>query len=97
MMRLTTVQLAFKKQISDYLQQVGGDRLTYHSEWLGYLPYGYYQWLSYQGQEIPIAGSWSSEDLQALVDIGFLVTKEIQQDPEDALTQTILYDVNLNP
>ncbi|MEB3224722.1 MAG: hypothetical protein VKJ86_02845 [Synechococcus sp.] len=30
-------------------------------------------------------------------DIGCLVVKDIYQDPEDALTQTILSDVNLNP
>ncbi|MCA2009663.1 hypothetical protein [Tritonibacter mobilis] len=38
--------------ISDAVKKSHGGRITYCSEWLGYLPYGLYHWIEVDGRDI---------------------------------------------
>ncbi|MBW3243257.1 hypothetical protein KUV57_11170 [Epibacterium sp. DP7N7-1] len=49
---LSDRQTALLLLISDAVKKSHGDRITYCSEWLGYLPYGLYHWIEVDGRDI---------------------------------------------
>jgi hypothetical protein len=77
---------------------VAGDSdrtVCYVSEWLGYLPFGTYQWLECHGQDITdnLAEQWSLGDLQALALAGSLLLIQDWQDPQDEFGRKVIYRV----
>jgi hypothetical protein len=71
------------------------DRLVFVSEYLGYLPFGLYQWLECAGQTISSEWSiaWQRSDIVALEAAGGLVLVEAWQNPDDRLEIKTTYEV----
>lgn len=84
---MTKTQKFLKKQITAHLKLNGSDEIVYCSEYLGYLPFGFYHWIECNGESIDKLYSfdWSSEDITALENIGFLKQIKYWQNPKDEL------------
>lgn len=72
---------------------------VYRSEWLGYLPFGAYQWVEVGGRDIStsLPGDWRVADLEALAVAGLLTTVDEWQNPADQQEKRITYEVKLPP
>ncbi|MDR0443214.1 MAG: hypothetical protein LBH44_07410 [Treponema sp.] len=46
---------------------------VYITEWLGYLPYGQYQWIEIDNKEISMKTGWGKQDLEKLVELEFII------------------------
>ena len=72
---------------------------VYHTEWLGYLPFGLCHWLVADGNDISRsipsdwASDWSSEDLVALEREGLLKRIDEWTNPEDHCETTVTYEL----
>ncbi len=82
-----------RAEITAAVCSAGVSEITYRSEWLGYLPYGAYQWLVCTGRDINLSVDWSLADLTALEQSGFLKEIHRQQNPDDTDALEISYRV----
>jgi hypothetical protein len=84
-MDLTPRQTALLRCLRSAIEGQPNLPVLYCTEWLGYLPFGFYHWLLVDGQDIswklPLDWSWS--DLEALETVGFLVKVDEWKNPED--------------
>jgi hypothetical protein len=69
--------------------------VVYQTEWLGYLPYGAYQWIEAEERDVTsgMPPDWELGDLLALEREGFLERLEEWRDPEDPQTLRRTYRV----
>jgi hypothetical protein len=74
---------------------LGGHReITYCSDWLGYLPFGVYQWVECGGVEVrEVPSGWSGEDLAALEAAGVLEKTGEWRNPADEYESKVTYRV----
>ena len=59
----------------------GENKISYHSEWLGYLPYGQYHWVAVNGKDVTSLISnpdTMAPDLEKLVKLKFIVKVKSQ-------------------
>lgn len=73
-----------------------GERtFRYVSEWLGYLPFGTYQWIEHDGDDISesLPDGWCLQDLDALAANGDLALDDDWQDPADEFGRRRTYRV----
>ena len=86
---LTRVQTQLQRRIADAVERADHAEIEYRSEWLGYLPYGGYQWITCKGANIDVVLSedWSVSDLQALEKAGFLQKIDESTNPDTNLIQ----------
>jgi hypothetical protein len=89
---LTRVQNQLQKRIADAVERADHSQIEYHSEWLGYLPYGCYHWITCKGADVDVVLSedWSVSDLTALEQAGFLQKIDESTNPDDPFEKTII-------
>lgn len=65
----TPEQQQIQHCLSAACRRLGTTELSYHSEWLGHLPYGQYHWVDVGGEEVSskFPPGWQYSDLQALI------------------------------
>jgi hypothetical protein len=71
------------------------DQVVFVCEYLGYLPFGLYQWLECAGQTISSEWSvaWQHSDIVALEAAGGLVLLGAWQNPDDRLETKMTYGI----
>lgn len=69
-MTLSKHQLKLLDVIKQLIERSLEDEIIYKSEWLGYLPYGVYEWIEVNGKDITtsINAETLRQDLQVLED-----------------------------
>ena len=84
-----------QQELARRLLQAGGGRVVYRTEYLGYLPFGQYQWISVAGKDVSLAcpDGWSWSDLEALADAGVLARVSRWINPDDDCERESQYDV----
>lgn len=77
-----------QKELAECLRktaiETGDRRVVYESEWLGYLPFGLYCWLTVGSKDVSLAcpDGWGRTDLEALADAGVLIRVSHWVNPE---------------
>jgi len=66
----------------------------YVTEWLGYLPYGQYQWIEINSKGFSMQTGWDKKDLNKLTDLGLL--KKISEENFSDDKTIIKYKLNKN-
>ncbi|WP_260960762.1 hypothetical protein [Pseudomonas citri] len=91
-------QKAIRDKIVAVMAGSESNEIVYQSEWLGYVPFGVYHWVEYQGKDLSgdFPFGWSLEDLVGLQRIGFLEQLEAYENPEDQFDRCIRYRVWLS-
>lgn len=95
----TPIQIELRDRIADFVQGEGCHRIEYESEWLGWLPYGCYHWITCNGSDIDLSLSqdWSLDDLRVLEQTGFLEKISDSTDSNDNFCdKKIVYIVHLD-
>jgi len=68
---------------------------TYRSEWLGYFPFGVYQWIEVEAREIKeLPSGWSRGDLLALEAEGLVRCVESLQSSKDEFESKLLFSIH---
>jgi hypothetical protein len=67
---------------------------VYITEWLGWLPYGQYQWIEITGKKFSLLTGWDKKDLNKLTDLGLI--KKIEENFYDDDKTVIKYKLNKN-
>lgn len=89
---LSKDQVALFDLLKTALKDSAGDKISYHSEWLGYFPFGQYHWVEINGKDISAQIETMDtvyEDLKQLVTSGCLLdlkrqpTKAAKPEAED--------------
>lgn len=80
---MTPIQQKLARQLRRAATNGGGTRVVYRTEYLGYLPFGQYHWITVAGKDVSLEcpEGWEWRDLEALADEGALVriTQSINQ------------------
>ena len=94
---LTRVQTQLQRRIADAVERAEHSQIEYRSAWLGYLPYGCYQWITCKGADIDVVLSedWSVSDLRVLEEAGFLQKVDESTNADDEFDTIISYLVRL--
>src|SRR5262245_56485719 len=98
-MDLTTLQADLLGRLRSAVEGKQSRRVVYCTEWLGYLPFGLYQWIECDGQDISREFppewrlDWSRTDLDALEEIGLLRKVDEWRNPDDDCDMKITYEV----
>lgn len=98
-MSLTTTQNKLLAHLEISLKHLPSRTFVYHTEWLGYLPFGLYHCIVADGKDISHSISsdwsldWSSEDLVALEREGLLKRIDGWTNPEDSCETTVTYEL----
>lgn len=82
---MTAIQLELIQQLKHAVEGAASRRIVYHTEYLGYLPFGQYHWITVADHDISskCPGDWSWDDLEALADAGALIRVSKWINPED--------------
>ena len=94
---MTKTQEHIKARIVAAVRASGCQEIVYCSEWLGFLPYGVYHWITCANKDITRGFTflWSVDDLAALEASGFLEKLGECRDPEEEFDYQITYRVHL--
>lgn len=92
-MDLTPLQMDLLRRLRSAVSSKPKREILYCTEWLGYLPYGLYHWMSADGQDCALPLDWSRTDLMALEEAGFLVKTAEWRNPDDELETKNTYQV----
>lgn len=98
-MVLTTTQAKLLTHLEVNLKHLPSRTFVYHTEWLGYLPFGLYHWIVADGKDISqsisseCALDWTREDLVALESEGLLRRVDEWTSPEDSCETTVTYEL----
>ena len=74
-------------------------QVIYRSEYLGYLPFALYHWITYDDEDLSLTFpstwclDWSRSDLDALVASGYLRYVGETQNPNDNLETSVTYEI----
>jgi hypothetical protein len=88
-MALSGIQQDLLVHLLNALENSAVGKFVYHTEWLGYLPFGLYHWITVDGEDISRtiptdwALDWSSQDLTALEQAGYIETTSKWENPDD--------------
>ena len=99
-MKLSALQNDLHRCLRSAVEAKPNQRIVYHKEWLGYLPFGMYHWIvDATGEDISATfpsewqWDWSAQDLEALEIAGLLTKVGEWQNPDDEFEATVTYDV----
>ena len=72
---MTPLQQELLKRLLHAVAEIGSRHIVYRTEYLGYLPYGQYHWVTIGGEDVSLLWpeGWEWRDLEALADAGILV------------------------
>lgn len=92
---MTPLQQELAQRLRQAAGDTGGRRVVYRTEYLGYLPYGQYHWVTVGGVDVSLAcpDGWGWRDLEALADAGELVRVSQWVNPQNDSEQESQYDV----
>ena len=94
---MTETQESLKVAISKIVHNENNNQIVYATEYLGYLPFGLYHWISCNNKqydtELPL--EFTSEDLDQLEKNGFITKMDYWENPDDDLESKTTYQVNL--
>ena len=92
---MTPLQRDLAQQLQRAATEAGGRPVVYRTEYLGYLPFGQYQWVTVASEDISLAcpDGWEWRDLEALADAGALVRISQWVNPRDNCERESQYDV----
>jgi hypothetical protein len=92
---MTPLQLELARRLQRAAADLNGQRVVYRTEYLGYLPYGQYYWVTVAGEDVSLAcpNGWEWRDLEALADAGVLTRVSHWVNPRDDCERESLYDV----
>jgi len=89
-----------QKQLLDAIKRASKpdseSKITYHSEWLGYLPYGCYHWVCVDDEDISATINEMDgveTDLEHLSKLGLLIEVRRHTNPEDEFEKLIEYKI----
>jgi hypothetical protein len=86
-----------QQELARLLRRVAVDtrRVVYRTEYLGYLPFGQYHWITVAGEDVSLQcpDGWGWRDLEALADAGVLVRVSQWVNPRDDSERESQYDV----
>lgn len=94
--KMTERQAIIRDRIEAAVKSAGCREIVYRSEYLGYLPFGIYHWIECGDNDVknlPI--DFSSDDLSALEQSGFLEKVREYTNPQDDLDHSTWYRVCL--
>ena len=98
-MELTPLQTELLRLLRLAVNGKQGARVVYHTEWLGYLPFGLYRWINdADGEDISNAFpsewclDWSQRDLEALEKAGYLSKIDEWDNANDDCETTTTYE-----
>jgi hypothetical protein len=93
---MTEQQTIIKEKIGAAVKSAGCKEIVYRVEWLGYLPFGAYHWIDCAGSHVEgLPFDFSSDDLAALEQDGFLEKMREYTNPEDEFDSSTWYRVHL--
>ena len=92
---MTPLQLELAQRLRRAAADCGGRRVVYRTEYLGYLPFGQYHWVTVAGVDVSLAcpDGWERRDLEALANAGALVRVSQWVNPKDDCEMEAQYDV----
>lgn len=99
-MSLDTLQLELRDFIAASAKRLNCTEIIYCTEYLGYLPYGMYHWIDFDGSTDVMnrfPKEWSQSDLKALEQVGFLELLGYYENDHDSSETKTAYRVNLAP
>jgi hypothetical protein len=96
---MTPIQRELARELRRAVADTGSRRVVYRTEYLGYLPFGQYHWLTVAGKDVSLAcpEGWEWRDLEALADAGALVRISQWVNPRDDCEREHQYDVAASP
>jgi hypothetical protein len=92
---MTPLQLELARRLQRAAADLNGQRVVYWTEYLGYLPFGQYHWVTVAGEDVSLAfpDGWERRDLEALADAGVLTRVSHWVNPRDDGERESQYDV----
>ncbi len=92
---MTPTQQELIKQLRLAVEGTASRRIVYQTEYLGYLPFGKYHWITVADQDVSLKcpEGWCWQDLEALADAGELVRISNWINPHDELERVSHYDL----
>lgn len=92
---MTAMQQELARQLHRAATETGGQRVVYRTEYLGYLPFGQYHWITVAGKDVSLKcpDGWGWRDLEDLADAGCLVRVSQWVNPQDECDRESQYDV----
>jgi len=92
---MTPLQQELARRLQRAAADTGGRRVVYRTEYLGYLPFGQYHWVTVSGADVSLAcpDGWEWRDLEALADSGALVRVSHRTNPKDGCDRESQNDV----
>lgn len=99
-MSLNAMQRNLRDFIAAAATRLNCVEIIYCTEYLGYLPYGMYHWIDFNGATDVMnrfAEEWSGTDLKALEQVGFLELLGCYENEQDSSETKTNYRVNLAP
>ena len=92
---MTPMQQELARQLRRAAAEIGGRRVVYRTEYLGYLPFGQYHWITVAGKDVSLEcpDGWEWRDLEALADACALVRVSQWVNPRDDSERESQYDV----
>ena len=96
---MTPLQQELARRLQRTAADTGGRRIVYRTEYLGYLPFGQYHWITVGGEDVSLAcpDGWEWRDLEALADAGLLIRVSQWVNPQDDCEMESQYDVPAGP
>lgn len=90
---MTPAQRLLRDRIVAAAESAGVREVTYRTEWLGYLPFGAYQWIECADSDLRdgLPSGWSFDDLVALENAGVLERTSEWQNPDDEHERSVVY------
>lgn len=82
---MTPLQQELNERLLRAVAESGDRKIVYRTEYLGYLPYGQYHWITIGGKDVSLLlpEGWEWRDLEALADAGVLVRVSHWANPQD--------------
>ncbi len=92
---MTPLQQELARSLKRAAANAGGRRVVYRTEYLGYLPFGQYHWVTVAGGDVSLTcpDGWGWRDFEALADAGVLVRVLQWVSPQDDCERESQYDV----
>jgi len=92
---MTPLQKELAGRLRHAAANLQGQRVVYRTEYLGYLPFGQYHWVTVAGEDVSLAcpDGWAWRDLEALADAGVLIWVSHWVNPRDDSERESQYDV----
>lgn len=92
---MTPLQQKLARELRRAATTSGGRRVVYRTEYLGYLPFGQYHWVTVAGVDVSLTcpDGWEWRDLEAIADAGELVRVSRWVNPKDDCECESQYDV----